>query len=241
MVSELALEDIARIEREGGHVAPRDVVWLNALALRITADPSCTLGALPRVCVVEDVLIRQPSIAQDILLDELDGILDHDEGTTLAIEAYVLSHGTTDMPAHPSMFAAKVQGWLRATFHETTAAELRRAVDFVLYGAAPEVDELPPPSPQKEDEQKEDEQKKDATPRSSSLADWQMASALGIDSTAALAATSEALAAMIETAYIVSHKCPLSKEDARRAGDYYRALEEVRKRSFPQKQEGDKK
>lgn len=237
MVSELALEDIARIEREGGHVAPRDVVWLNALALRITADPSCTLGALPRVCVVEDVLIRQPSIAQDILLDELDALFDHDEGTTLAIEAYVLSHGTVDMPAHPNMFAVKVQGWLRATFKETTAAELRRAVDYVLYGATPEVDELPPIPEQNE----KDEQKKDNTPRSSSLADFQMASALGIDSHAALSATSEALAAMIETAYLVRHKCPMSKEDTRRAGDYYRALEEVRKRSFPQKQEGDKK
>lgn len=235
MVSDLAIEDIARIEREGGHVAPRDVVWLNSLALRITADPACTLGALPRVCVVEDVLIRQPSIAQDILLDELDGIMDHDEGTTLAMEAYVLSHGTTDMPAHPSMFAAKVQGWLRATFKETTAAELRRAVDYVLYGATPEVDELPPIAEQK------DEERADMPPHSSSLADWQMASALGIDSHAALAATSEALAAMIETAYLVSHKCPLSKEDTRRAGDYYRALEEVRKRSFPQKLEGDKK
>ena len=62
-----------------------------------------------------------------------------------------------------------------------------------------------------------------------------MASAIGIDSKAALSATSEALAAMIETAYLVRHKCPLSKEDTRRAGDYYRALEEVRQRSFPQK------
>lgn len=229
MVSDLAIEDIARIEREGGKVAPRDVVWLNALALRITADPACSLGSLPRVCVVEDVLIRQPSIAQDILLDELDALFEHDEGTTLAIEAYVLSHGTVDMPAHPNMFAVKVQGWLRATFKDTTAAELRRAVDYVLYGATPEVDELPPIAEQK------DEERADMPPHSSSLADWQMASALGIDSHAALAATSEALAAMIETAYLVSHKCPLSKEDTRRAGDYYRALEEVRKRSFPQK------
>lgn len=229
MVSDLAIEDIARIEREGGKVAPRDVVWLNALALRITADPACSLGSLPRVCVVEDVLIRQPSIAQDILLDELDALFEHDEGTTLAIEAYVLSHGTVDMPAHPNMFAVKVQGWLRATFKDTTAAELRRAVDYVLYGATPEVDELPPIAEQK------DEERADMPPHSSSLADWQMASALGIDSHAALAATSEALAAMIETAYLVPHKCPLSKEDTRRAGDYYRALEEVRKRSFPQK------
>ncbi len=234
MVSELAVEDIARIEREGGHVAPFDVVRLNSLALRITADPACSLGALPRVCVVEDVLIRQPSIAQDILLDELDGIMDHDEGTTLAIEAYVLSHGTVEMPAHPNMFGVKVQGWLRATFKETTAAELRRAVDFVLYGATPDVGEYPPLQTQNE------EQKKDTTPRSSSLADFQTAAALGIDSQAALSATSEALAAMIETAYIVRHKCPLTKEDTRRAGDYYRALEEVRARSLPPKTDGTK-
>lgn len=235
MVSDLAIEDIARIEREGGKVAPRDVVWLNALALRITADPACSLGSLPRVCVVEDVLIRQPSIAQDILLDELDALFEHDEGTTLAIEAYVLSHGTTEMPSQPRLFGIKVQGWLRATFKETTAAELRRAVDYVLYGATPEVDEHPPLPAQNE------EKRTVVTPHSSSLEDWQMASALCIDSQAALAATSEALAAMIETAYLVRHKCPLSKEDTRRAGDYYRALDEVRSRSFPQKLNGDKK
>lgn len=232
MVSDLAIEDIARIEREGGRVAPRDVVWLNALALRITADPACGLGSLPRVCIVEGVLLRQPSIAQDILLDELDAIFDHDEGTTLAVEAYVLAHGNTETPRHPRLFAFMVQGWLRATFRETTAAELRRAVDYVLYGATPEVGELPPVAEQKEAE------RKDAYLRSSRLADWQMASALGIDSRAALAATSEALAAMIETSYLVSHKCPLGKEDARRAGDYYRALEEVRARSLPPKQDG---
>lgn len=233
MVSDLAAEDIAKIEAEGGHVSPRDVVWLNELALRITADPACTLGALPRAVVVEDVLIRQPSIAQDMLLDELAEIYDHDEGTTLAVEAYVLAHGTTDMPRHPRLFALTVQGWLRATFRETTAAELRRAVDYVLYGATPDVGECPPPPPQKDG-------RKDMAPRSASLAEWQTAAALGIDSAAALSATSEALAGMIETAYIVRHKCPLTKEDTRRAGDYYRALEIVRARSIPQKSDGDK-
>ena len=46
---------------------------------------------------------------------------------------------------------------------------------------------------------------------------------------------------MIETAYVVRHKCPLTKEDTRRAGDYYRALEEVRARSLPKKLDEDKK
>lgn len=236
MVSDLAAEDIAKIEAEGGHVSPRDVVWLNELALRITADPACSLGALPRVVVVEGVLIRQPSIAQDILLDELAEIYDRDEGTTLAVEAYVLAHGTVDMPRHPRLFALKVQGWIRSTFRHTAGAELRRAIDYVLYGAGAGVGEYPPLPP---DDGKPKKTRKDK-PHSPALEDWQTAAALGIDSDAALAATSEALAAMIETAYLVSHKCPMSKEDTRRAGDYYRALEIVRARSLPQKTDEDK-
>ena len=234
MVSDLAIEDIARIEAEGGHVSPRDVVWLNELALRITADPACTLGALPRAVVVEGVLIRQPSIAQDMLLDELSEIYDHDEGTTLAVEAYVLAHGTTDMPRFPRLFALTVQGWMRATFRHTTGAELRRAVDYVLYGSTADVGEHPPIPPET-DGKKTGKDK----PHSPALADWQTAAALGIDSDAALSATSEALAGMIETAYIVRHKCPLTKEDTRRAGDYYRALEDVRARSLPKTEKAD--
>lgn len=237
MVSDLAIEDIARIEREGGHVAPGDVVRLNELALRITADPACSLGALPRVAVVEGVLIRQPSIAQDILLDDLATVYDHDEGTTLATEAYVLAHGTTDMPRHPRIFAMTVQGWLRSTFRHTTGAELRRALDYVLYGADPGVGEHPPLPPAKDDGKKKAAKDGQYSP---ALNDWQTAAALGIDSQAALSSTSEALAGMIETAYIVRHKCPLGKEDTRRAGDYYRALEEVRARSLPHKLDGDK-
>lgn len=235
MFSDLALEDIAQIERDGGRVEPRDVVWLNGLALRITADPACTLGALPRAVVVEGVLIRQPSIAQDILLDDLADIHDHDEGTTLAIEAYVLAHGTTDMPRFPRLFALTVQGWMRATFRHTTGAELRRAVDYVLYGATSDVGEYPPLPP---DDGKPKKTKKDA-PHSPALNDWQTAAVLGIDSDAALSATSEALAGMIETAYVVRHKCPLTKEDTRRAADYYRALDEVRARSIPKKEKAD--
>lgn len=236
MVSDIAIEDIARIEAEGGHVEPRDVVWLNELGLRITADPACSLGALPRIAVVEGVLIRQPSISQDMLLDDLAEIYDHDEGTTLAIEAYVLAHGTTDMPRHPRLFALKVQGWMRSTFRHTTGAELRRAIDYVLYGAAAGVGEYPPLPP---DDGKPKQTVKDG-PHSPALEDWQTAAALGIDSDAALSATSEALAGMIGTAYIVRHKYPLTKEDTRRAGDYYRALEIVRARSLPQKTDEDK-
>ena len=231
MVSDLAIEDIARIEAEGGHVSPRDVVWLNELALRVTSDPACSLGALPRIAVVEGVLFRQPSIAQDMLLDDLDSLFNHDEGTTTAIEAYVLAHGTIDMPRFPRLFALKVQGWMRSTFRHTTGAELRRALDYVLYGADAGVGEYPPLPPETDGKEKAKTDK----PHSPALEDWQTAAAIGIDSDAALSATSEALAAMIETAYAVRHKRPLTKEDTRRTGDYYRALDEVRARSLPPK------
>lgn len=70
MVSEMAREDIEGLMAEGCVVHPSDVVRLNALGLKLEKLPDFRLAAMPRIAVIGDVVLRQPTIAQDMFLDD---------------------------------------------------------------------------------------------------------------------------------------------------------------------------
>ena len=115
MVSKLAEEDIEALIEEGCTIHPSDVIRLNALGLKIEKKPDFTLSALPRIAVVGDVVLRQPTIAQDIFLDDATEILSNDPATILALETYVLSHpdDTYGKLRHPFLFSLKCKAWMK--------------------------------------------------------------------------------------------------------------------------------
>ena len=51
-------------------MSPSDVIKLNALGLKITDDPTYELATLPRAASLEGVLFKQPTIEQDMFLDD---------------------------------------------------------------------------------------------------------------------------------------------------------------------------
>lgn len=234
MVSDLAIEDIESIIREGGTVAPRDVIRLNALGLKITDDPTYELAAMPRVASLEGIVFRQPSIAQDMLLDEATRIYNADKATILALEAYVLAHDDVDWAElrSPKVFAIKVGGWVKANLGKVTADQLRRTIDYCLYGVDPDTGEMPVLMA----DERETLKSGIGTDKSWALAKFLHAASIGIDSVAALRATSRQLAAMIEKAYLLN-RVPLSDKDKAATAEYYMTLDDVRKRAFPQKTE----
>ncbi len=234
MVSDLAIEDIESIIREGGTVSPRDVIRLNALGLRITDDPSYELAAMPRVASLEGIVFKQPCVEQDMFLDEAARVYDADKATILALEAYVLAHDDVDWAElrSPKIFAVKVGGWVKANLGKVTAAQLRRTIDYCLYGVDPDTGEMPVLMA----DEKEQLKSGIGTDKSWALGKFLHAASLGIDSVAALRATSPQLSAMIERAYLIN-KIPLSDKDKAATAEYYMTLEDVRKRAFPQKEE----
>ena len=145
MTSPLAIEDIEEIIRQGGKVSPSDVIKLNALGLKITDSPEYQLAILPRVASLEGVLFKQPTIEQDMFLDEATRVYNADKATILALEAYVLAHDDVEWKElrHPKVFAVKVGGWVKANLGKVTADQLRRALDFCLYGVDPDTGEMP--------------------------------------------------------------------------------------------------
>lgn len=234
MTSKLAIEDIEEIIRQGGTVSPSDVIRLNALGLKITDNPVYELAALPRAASLEGVLFKQPTIEQDMFLDDAARVFNHDKASTLALEAYVLAHDEVEWKElrSPKMLAVKVGAWVKANLGKVTAAQLRRVLDYCLYGVDPDTGEMPVLMA----DEKEQLKSGIGTDKSWALAKYLHATSLGIDSPAALRATSPQLAAMIERAYLIN-KIPLSDKDTVATAEYYMTLDEVKKKAFAKKEE----
>jgi hypothetical protein len=124
MLASLAKEDIEALQDEGCVIRPSDVVRLNSLACRIEKKYDFRMATLPRVALCGGVLFQQPTIGQDIFLDEICEIFSKDEGTVLALEAYVLAHpekNWNNLPTFPRLFALKAIKWIRKHLKNETA------------------------------------------------------------------------------------------------------------------------
>lgn len=230
MVSQMAIEDINAMTEEGGIVLPSEVIRLNALGLKIEKKPDFRLSTLPRVAICGEVLFVQPNIEQDIYLDHMMEIFSGDEGTTIALEAYVLAHPDEDWskrPMFPRLFATKCACWIRTHLGKETATKVRAAIDYCKYGMNP-IDGEEPVYVADENFSKW----YGATgEKSSAMRQYLEACSCGIASEAALKATSPQLAAMIERAYLLKEK-NISTEEKEATAEYFATLHAIQEKAF---------
>ena len=231
MTSPLCRDDINEIWSNGGKVTVDDIVRLNAIALKITDNPATRLAVLPRFVSVNGVHFREPNVEQSMFLDEARAVFPDDDGTQLAITAYVLAHDDADIKQlrHPFLFRAKVAAWMLRHMRKCTIEEIEQIVYYCITGCEQTTGEYPPYVGSGDNEDRI------GGPKSWALFDYLESAALGIDSVAALRATSPQLSAMIERAYVVN-KTPLSNTANKLTADYYRTLDEIKQRAFPVKE-----
>lgn len=228
MVSKTALEDIEEIEADGGRVSARDVIRLNAVGLRLEKTADFRLASLPRIAVLGDVILRQPTIAQDMFIDDALNVLSADPATVLALESYVLAHPDEKFVKlkHPYWFALKCKAWVRNHLGSFTATEVRRAVDYCLYGTDPKTGERPVYMTDKDDHFEVPD-----SPLSKAVRLYFSATSLGIDSVAALRATSPQLEAMIERAWLLNKLGEVSDEEKMASAEYFATLDEIKRKA----------
>lgn len=239
MLSKMAEQDIEALISEGCVVHPSDVIRLNALALKIEKRPDFRLASLPRIAVIGDVIFRQPTIAQDIFLDDASAIVNNDPASMLALEAYVLANpdGDYEKLKHPLWFRRKCAKWLKEKLGDQQATEVRRALDFCLYGVDPRTGETPV---YMSDVDIETIGVPDS-PLSKALRLWFSATTYGMDSVATLKATSEQLEAMLERAYYLNEMMSAKDEEKQATAEYFATLEDVKKRAYAERDEKMKK
>ena len=231
MVSQMAMEDVERLEKEGCHVSFSDIVRLNALGLKIEKQPDFRLASLPRIAVVGNVIFRQPTISQDIFLDDASEIVSNDPATMLALEAYVLAHPeeTFEKLKHPIWFVSKCRCWVKKNLGNLQATELRRVLDYCLYGVDSRTGEKPVYMTDNEIFDLPD------SPLSKSLRLFLTAISYGFDSTAISKTTSPQLEAMLERAAILNELVNCSKQEQVTIGEYYATLEEVKRKAYAER------
>lgn len=201
MLSKMAEADIEALMSKGYTIHPADVVRLNALALKIEKRPDFRLASLPRIAVMGNVIFRQPTIAQDIFLDDARQVLSDDPATNLALDAWVLAHPEEcfEKLKHPLLFIAKCRRWVKKNLGDKSATEVRRALDYCLFGVDPTTGETPV---YMTDNQIFYELPEETLSRGEKQ--FASATSLGIDALAALRSTSPILEAMMERAYIIN-------------------------------------
>lgn len=240
MVSELAIEDIERIQREGGTVHPRDVIRLNALGLRITNNPENRLAVMPRVVCMGELCLREPTIKQDMFLDECNSIFTSDPATYLLVQCWVLAHRNDDINDDllktPKKFLKTIKKWVKDDLADFTMNQIDQAVTFVRFGCDPDTNEFPIYMIKRIQEEDANE-RAIGEQKSWVLANYLHSTTLGIDSAAALRATSPQLSAMIERAYIVSG-FPMKDNEQAATADYYQTLDYIKKNAFDKADDG---
>lgn len=228
MVSQLAKEDIEALIDEGCKVGVSDIIRLNALALKIEKRPDFRLATLPRAALCGGVLFQQPTIGQDIFLDQLKQIFAANPATVLALEAYVLAHPEKDwntLPRFPRLFAFRCVRWIKKHLRRENADKVKACIDYVKYGCNPLDGEWPVYMADETWEKWYGEQ----GPLSGAMRQYMQACTLGIASDSALRATSPQLAAMIERGYVL-HDTQIGDEEKRATAEYFATLDEIKKR-----------
>ena len=237
MTSKLAMEDIKDITSKGGQVSPEDVILLNALGLKITNSCDCDIYTLPRFASLCGVQFREPSVGQEIFIQECCRLFEDDDATYVSTQAWVLAHTSEEcdinLLRHPKLFALRVKVWMMTKLRDTTMSEIERVVMYCKYGCDPTTNEFPI---YMIDEHADIGDDKVGEDKSWILKNYLESVSIGIDSVAALRATSPQLSAMIERAYIV-RSMPLMNQEKLATKNYYMTLDRIKKKAFSKEDE----
>ena len=176
MVSELAIADLEEMRAGGLNPSVRDIIRLNALALKAQAakkkNPRTSLDYLPRIAAISDKLaFRQPTIGHEIWLDRVERMFAPTYQTVLAIKAFALSRGVDELPdaENPETVRVAVEEFAK-TCADFTRDQIYAALDYVIYGSSALVGEHAEPPPD------DDERVPDGTEDE----DWKECVAVGV-------------------------------------------------------------
>ena len=136
MTSDLAESEVAAMAAQGLKPTVRDIVRMNALALKIQYGPhAAEQYALPRVAFLGNLVLRQPTIAHEIWLDRVMSIVEMDDESYFACRLYVASRAASALcdPLDRAQVKEEVERNL-AAFGAHTIEAVALALRYVWHG-----------------------------------------------------------------------------------------------------------
>lgn len=138
MVSEMAIADLERFAANGVRVSWRDAIRLNAFGVRCESRSDVDgVSDLPRVAIVDDLILREPPIAAEIWLAKVARRFDFsDADTHLQIRVFACVVSADALPDGDDVAAvrAAVAEFTRARLGALTRRRLWAALSYLLLG-----------------------------------------------------------------------------------------------------------
>lgn len=235
MLSKLAEAVFEDFAAAGLNPAPRDVVRLNALALKLESAKArragTAMGLLPRVAQLDEGLFfREPTIAHEIWCDEVERLLKPgDYQSLLAVKAYALSRPAEELARsdRPREIRRAVERFAK-TLGRFTHEQIFAAVDYVLYGRDATAFEYPPPM--KGDEAADADEVDWASSYAVGVLNEGRAVLFGLSGAEMRSMTRAELEAVIERSAQVHGLIDNDKRESRLTGEFYAAVGEIKER-----------
>ena len=146
MVSKTAEADFEDLREAGLAPTFRDIIRLNALALRVESlKAQFALSELPRVAFLGDAAFREPTIGSEIWLQSASRLFDENDAETfMMLRAFSLSMPQEDLPdpASEKSTLDALQSF-RDSLAFATIPQLMAAVGYAVHGFRAEECEIP--------------------------------------------------------------------------------------------------
>ena len=137
MLSKTAEADFEDLREAGLNPTFRDIIRLNALALRVEGlKAQFALSELPRVAFLGDAAFREPTIGSEIWLQSASRLFDENDAETfMMLRAFSLSMPQEDLPdpASEKQTLDALQTF-RDSLAFATIPQLMAAVGYAVYG-----------------------------------------------------------------------------------------------------------
>lgn len=230
MVSEMAMEDVEQLEREGVRLTPREIIRLNAYGVRAQKNSDLAeLSQLPRACVLNGIGFSEPTIGADIWLHEVSRVMDMDDFQTFAVvKAVQLSRKWSELPNPLDVESVqKACEEMKERLRGTTFRQLFAVLEYIQNGNSAEAFEAGPKNGDDEDEDGDSACPRDDVDYFVGVVSEGLILEIGSISDIKGMTTSQ-LQTLIAYKNAMKYG-PNKAREARYLGDYYQVLEEIKK------------
>ena len=230
MISNLAMATLADMRSQGLSPTDEDVVRLNALGLKCEHNRNTeNLAGCPRVAFVGDLVLREPTLAHQIVIDEALQVLeDLSDYERVCFLAFILNDNPCPEPSRPKKIKKALRKFAQEQLLGYTQTELVAAITYCLTGATHTA--LEHPAPTKREKELIEERKKLNEEYLESIAHHLICEAgiLGIDRETAMRTTLPSLNRMIMEALVMRGAKKFKNDTA--VADFYRTADEIMER-----------
>ena len=235
MTSKMAQQQIELWWKEGLKPTVDDIVLLNNLGLQIERGSDMfSFSACPRIAFLGDNILREPTVAKRIWLDDVERLFADTMETRIYILSYALGTPDEELPhvSDKKKIQSEIVKYRDEVLMKFTDTQIVAAIDYVLNGVKPDLELPEDASDKKKEEVKELHEIYDVPTEDHSLAKQILLQALAakIPAEAANYALVDDLERMVLVAAMNEGADILKNEHTKASGRFYMAAGRIHER-----------